>query len=88
MLPVRFQHHGRAAFPVGQLTSRGDSGMRLLNSGIGAQFRNFHFEQANAGIAQIPTSRGTYVDFWHFECNKPLKCHAVWVKTIIKKHIL
>ena len=39
-----------------------NSGMRLLNSGIGAQFRNSHFEfeQANAGIEQISTSRGTY----------------------------
>ena len=39
--------------------STGDSGMRLLNSGIGAQFRNSHFEQVNAESAQIPTSRGT-----------------------------
>ena len=33
--------------------------IRSGDSGIGAQFRNSHFEQASAGIAQVPTSRRT-----------------------------
>ena len=32
-----------------------------VDSGIGAQFRNSHFEQVNARIMQIPTSCGTVV---------------------------
>ena len=35
------------------------SGMRQLNSGIGAHFRSFGFEQLDSGIKQILTLLGT-----------------------------
>ena len=35
--------------------------LRQLNSGIGAQFGNSHYEQLNSGIAQIPSLLGMKV---------------------------
>ena len=49
--------------------------MRLLSSGIGAQFRNSHFEQVSAGIMQIPTSHRTLGSYKYYSCHT-LEWHA------------
>ena len=59
--------------------------LRQLNSGIGAQFGNSHYEQLNSGIAQIPSLLGMKV-LNKDDCQLPEKKRLKKKKKSSKEH--